>query len=59
MTECAAPGCTASFPDHRWGSIKAHAAGWFTQKDGTAWCPEHTPDWVADWRARQTKEDTP
>lgn len=56
MTGCAAEGCSASFQDHRWGSIKAHDAGWFIQKDGTAWCPIHTPEWVAAWRARKAEE---
>lgn len=53
MAACAWPGCEAQYKDHRWGSIKAHAAGWFIQKDGTAWCPDHVPDWVEAWRARK------
>lgn len=51
--KCAQPGCAASAKDDRWAKIKAHDAGWFEQKDGTAWCPEHVPDWVARWRAYQ------
>lgn len=37
----------------KWDIIKAGEAGWFFQKDGTTWCPEHTPEWVEEWRARQ------
>lgn len=48
--ECAEPGCTAWFTDHRWGATKAHKDGWFHQKDGNSWCPEHVPDWVERWR---------
>lgn len=22
-------------------------------KDGSSWCPEHVPDWVAEWREHQ------
>jgi hypothetical protein len=54
--QCADPTCEASYKPHAWGSIHAHAAGWFQQKDGTAWCPQHNPPWVAEWRARQQKE---
>lgn len=50
---CAQNGCDESYQEHRWGAIKAHDAGWFTQKDGTAWCPQHVPDWVPAWRERQ------
>ncbi len=56
---CADPGCEARYQPHRWGSIKAHATGWFIQKDGTAWCPEHVPDWVEAWRsARSVPRET-
>lgn len=50
---CAQPGCERSFPVHKWGQITAHREGWFHQKDGTSWCPEHVPDWVEKWRARK------
>jgi hypothetical protein len=55
MTACADPLCPNEFKAHYWGSVKAHGAGWFIQKDGTAWCPDHTPEWVAAWRARKEK----
>lgn len=40
-----------SDPVHR-----AHDEGWFEQKDGTNWCPDHTPAWVQAWRARKAAE---
>ena len=53
---CAVNPCPRSYESHKWGQIRAHDEGWFTQKDGTAWCPDHTPDWVAAWRARKAEE---
>jgi len=52
-TTCSGEGCAERLADHAWGRIKAD--GWFQQKDGTIWCPEHIPDWVAEWRARRGK----
>ncbi len=47
-------GCTASFPGSKFDAIAAGVEGWFFSR-GTddAFCPEHIPDWVAGWRARQ------
>lgn len=53
VRKCAKPGCENSYRVHRWGSTKAVGDGWFIQKDDTAWCPEHVPEWVGEWRARQ------
>lgn len=54
---CAHEGCEAGgFKDHSRGRIRAHDAGWFIQKNGDAWCPEHTPEWVEAWRARQGRK---
>lgn len=55
MIRCSAPGCPAEIPAHKWGSIK-DGADWFQQRDGTAWCPDHHPEWVAGWRARRDAE---
>lgn len=41
-------GCDTQIPNHRWGKIKAE--GWLFRKDGTAWCPDHLPEWVVEWR---------
>jgi hypothetical protein len=47
-------GCQASHPGSRWDSMKADKAGWFhSRAEECAWCPEHVPDWVPAWRARQ------
>jgi len=56
MTEvtCSVPDCPASFVPHYWGKIRADKAGWFLQKDGTSYCPDHVPGWVAGWRAKKS-----
>jgi len=47
-------GCTASFPGSKFGAIRAGDAGWFfSRQEHAAYCPDHTPDWVPAWRARQ------
>lgn len=34
--------------------MAADKAGWFHSKaEECAWCPEHVPDWVPAWRAKQ------
>ena len=48
-------GCPASHPGSRFDNSKADKAGWFHGKDGTAYCPDHLPDWVGPWRERQAK----
>lgn len=52
---CVADGCTATFPGSKWDSIRAGDTGWFFTKVGDAYCPEHVPEWVPAWRARQKK----
>lgn len=47
-TVCAEEGCTEEIANHKWAKIRA--VGWFQQKDGKAWCPKHTPEWVEAWR---------
>ena len=51
--QCDHEGCATQINNHRWGKTKAGSEGWFFQKDGKSWCPDHTPDWVAAWRARK------
>lgn len=52
---CTFPNCTNTYMPHTWGKRKASNEGWFFQRNGDAWCPEHTPEWVESWRAsRQT-----
>lgn len=47
-------GCTASHPSGKWGTMAADKAGWFHSKaEECAYCPEHVPDWVSGWRAKQ------
>ena len=49
---CSHGGCDQQRPDHQWGS-RGKYSGWFVQKDGTSWCPDHVPDWVEEWRAKR------
>lgn len=53
MNSCNHEGCTAQSESHHWGKKKAQSAGWFFQRGGVSWCPEHVPDWVGPWRAKQ------
>lgn len=55
MRKCGYSGCENSFNNHRWGNIKAHDEGWVLLKNGDAWCPEHTPAWVSQWRDNKSK----
>lgn len=50
MITCYVPGCENQIKDHYWGKVKS---GWFLQKDGTAYCVEHIPEWVEKWRSAQ------
>jgi hypothetical protein len=49
--KCAEDGCTNAVKQDHWSSIHAHGEGWFFQKNGLIWCPDHTPEWVEEWRA--------
>lgn len=46
--KCANPSCNNTMGSHALAVIKT--SGWFHQRDGTSWCPEHIPEWVAKWR---------
>lgn len=54
---CSNEKCSSSFPNHKHGTIDAHQRGWFLQRSGDAWCPDHIPDWVAEWRAKKSKKE--
>ena len=47
---CSAPDCPAEIQNHKWAKIKAREDGWFFQVNGDQWCPDHLPQWVAQWR---------
>lgn len=54
---CAQQGCATSYHNKSgWDSIRAQSKGWFEQKNGKSWCPEHVPDWVPAWREQQARE---
>lgn len=44
--------CERTVPQHKWGQIKAHDEGWYFPRNGGAYCPDHVPAWVTEWRAR-------
>lgn len=50
---CSFEGCDNSFKGHSWAAIRAHDGGWFRQKNGDNWCPEHIPAWVDGWRKKR------
>lgn len=47
---CLSDGCKNKIKNHRWGKTKAE--GWFFSKDGSAYCPDHNPEWVVAWRGK-------
>ncbi len=53
---CSEPGCPERVGDHRWGAIKAQSEGWFYQRNGEAYCPQHVPAWVPAWREKKARE---
>ena len=49
--KCHQPDCSRSFQrKSKWDNIRAVDQGWFLQKSGENWGPEHTPEWVEEWR---------
>lgn len=56
MMHCAEPGCTAAHKSDRWNNSKAQKLGWFIQRNGDHWCPDHIPEWVAQWREEKTEK---
>lgn len=53
LLHCSEEGCEQTCRTHRWAKTKS---GWFQSRDGVLnYCPSHIPDWVAQWRARQSR----
>src|SRR5947209_6361233 len=51
--QCAHDGCTAEHQFDGYNAVRAHSFGWFSQRDGRVWCPDHNPPWVTEWRAKR------
>jgi hypothetical protein len=51
VIHCSHTGCTNTVQNSQWGKTKAD--GWFFGKNGQAFCHEHIPGWVTDWRAKR------
>jgi hypothetical protein len=45
--------CKATVKNHYWSKMRANKEGWFFKRDGTAYCPEHLPEWLHEWRAKK------
>lgn len=56
MIDCSEPECDQSIRDHYWSKVRAGDRGWFFQKSGESWCPDHNPPWVAEWRANKSSK---
>lgn len=56
---CAEENCSRSYTETcKWDAIKAFNEGWFfSRKTGLKYCPDHTPEWVAEWRERKETEN--
>lgn len=57
MITCSAPDCSTSHKSSKWDNRKADKHGWFHQRNGDSWCPEHVPEWLETWRAKQRGEE--
>lgn len=50
---CSYEDCSESLKGDSWSRIKSN---WFFQKNGQNWCPNHTPEWVTEWRERKKRD---
>lgn len=53
--KCKHEGCTKAYANNAYGQAAAYREGWFMSRKGEAWCSEHVPDWVKEWRDRLKK----
>lgn len=56
--KCSEPSCRSSYKIDWHDMVEAHKQGWFMQRNGASWCPEHVPDWVQEWREAKLKESS-
>lgn len=52
---CDNPSCLAKIQNNPFARIKAEF--WFFMRSGKAFCPEHIPAWLAEYRKRKLKEE--
>jgi hypothetical protein len=55
---CSNPTCGNNFKISHWDNKRAQREGWFLQKNGDSWCPEHTPEWLDAWREKMKANDS-
>lgn len=53
---CYTLGCVETIENHAWARTRASAAGWYFAISGAAYCPEHKPAWVNEWRRRKAAQ---
>lgn len=56
LKKCNESSCDRKTKTDKFNKIRAAEQGWFFQKDGSIWCPDHVPGWVASWRAKQEND---
>lgn len=56
LVKCAGDDCPNETETDHWTSKKRQREGWFFQRNGDVWCPDHTPEWVEEWRARRAEK---
>jgi hypothetical protein len=50
---CKHDGCKRTCVNNYHENIRSGEEGWFFQRNGDAWCPDHNPEWVIEWRAKK------
>lgn len=53
---CSHKGCRRRIKNEHWNKVQAHDLGWMMQKNGDNWCPDHPPEWLAEWREKKGKK---
>lgn len=53
LKKCAEPTCDKTKPDADWAHRTPEGEGWFDQRNGDSWCPEHIPAWYTAWKAKK------
>jgi hypothetical protein len=46
---CSHDGCSNGTKVNRWAKIRAQDEGWYFQRNGSLWCPEHRPSFAPAW----------
>jgi hypothetical protein len=52
---CRHDGCGETRVGNHFEDIRSAKEGWFFQRNGEAWCPNHNPEWVIEWRSKKKR----